>query len=172
MIRPPSPPLRISAAHSCDMTNVARTFVSMMRWKSSTSLSSRGCQLMMPALLTQMSRRPNAAPIPRTPSRIACSFARSSDRVVALPPSASISVLTSSSFVWSRATRTTCAPAAASPLAMGRPSPRDAPVTSATLSLSEKSSSMRSSRSMRAARLRPCRRACAAALCRSCRWAA
>src|SRR5688500_12615647 len=135
MIRPP--PLARSAGSTAWLARKgARRLTAISRSKSATANSPNGLRMRMPALLTRMSMRPNAASAASTMLCTSTAFARSnrpnSARVPVLHARQSAATAVSSSRVESAA-RYTDAPAAASARAVAAPMPRDAPVTSAVL---------------------------------------
>src|SRR3984957_17980557 len=91
----------------------------------------------MAALLTRISSLPNLARTCWNPVLIWAASATSMGTARASPPADSISVTRVASFSVLRAATATFAPEAASPTAVARPIPCDAPVMSATLSFSE-----------------------------------
>src|SRR4029453_446660 len=99
---------------------------------------------MMPALLTSTSMRRCLAMMLATCSRTAASSVMSSGVTSALPPLRLMArAVTSSSFTV-RPAHSTVAPAAPRGLAMSRPNPREAPVSSTTRFFIENRSAMRS----------------------------
>src|ERR1043166_7904017 len=99
---------------------------------------------MMPALLTSTSMRRCFLVMLATCSRTAASSVMSSGVTSALPPLRVMArAVTSSSFTV-RPAHSTVAPAAPRVLAMSRPNPRDAPVSSTTRFFIENRSAMRS----------------------------
>src|SRR5215472_1515296 len=126
-----TPPLlaAISRAAACATRNAALTLSPSSRSSVASSTSRKGCGLLIPALLTRMSRRSR----PAKAARIAAASVTSKGNDRALPPAVVISRTTSSSSLGVRLTSTSSAPAAASANAAARPMPRPAPVTSAVL---------------------------------------
>ncbi|MNT10522.1 hypothetical protein D3C72_1453570 [compost metagenome] len=92
-------------------------------------MADSGVMYWPPALLTSPSMRPRAATMAFTASRTASSWRMSKACVLALPPAASISARTASSFSGLRPTSTTWAPSEASSCAVQRPMPEPPPVT-------------------------------------------
>src|SRR5437588_7489392 len=130
--------------------NVPLRWTAMTASKSLSSILTRVLSRMIPALLTRMSRRPKASRAVCTMRPAPSNSLTESKLGTAAPPSASISLQTSTagrSSVVSperlapRSFTTTLAPSDASDLANSRPIPRPDPVTMATRS----SSSMRRS---------------------------
>src|SRR5215813_651786 len=115
----------------------ATRLVSIRRRKSSAEISCRGRRSRTAALFTRQSRRPCRAAMA---SIAAVALARS---VMSKAAANALGMLLaiSSACLASRPLMPTTAPAAARPRAISRPSPRVAPVTSATLPASEKRSS-------------------------------
>jgi len=85
--------------------------------------------MFIPALLIRMSARPNRSPTACSTARTCFSSVTSARNTAASAPH---SAAVSSSFAWSRPTSASFAPAAPSSTAIARPSPRLAPVMTAT----------------------------------------
>src|SRR6187402_44712 len=96
--------------------------------KSASFMRRTSPSLVMPALLTRISSLPKCARTAFAADLMESSEATSRAKVAAVPPAASISALTSTSFDSLRAARAICAPSAASWRAMARPMPCEAPV--------------------------------------------
>src|ERR1700704_2476501 len=99
------------------------------------SNSSRGATIWMPALLTRMSSRPNAAIAFAMPASTCGSLVTSMATPTARLPDASSSFAAESAPCWFRSAMTTLAPSSANFRAISLPMPLAAPVTTATLSL-------------------------------------
>src|SRR4051812_25466933 len=91
--------------------------------------------MLMPALFTRMSRRPNAATVSSTIRATSAALVTSTATARALAPRSISSRTAASDFLALRAATTTAAPAAARPRAMPSPMPPLPPVTTATLPL-------------------------------------
>src|SRR6266850_226241 len=101
--------------------------------QSSRLASATGATLAMPELLITMSSRPSAVTVSLISRSTAAYSATSVGSTSARTPWASAWCAVSSSSGLARAARATSAPASASATAIARPSPRLAPVTTATL---------------------------------------
>src|SRR6266404_8661629 len=121
--------LTISRAASRARRNPAVRSVSMTVCQSASLVSRSGLRTMIPALLTRMSRRSRRA----IAAPVAAPSATSKGRMPALAPPARSSAARASSVSGWRPLSSSSAPAAASAWAIAQPSPREAPVTSATL---------------------------------------
>src|SRR4051812_24742281 len=111
---------------------------------SSQSLSgaSTGKGRLPPALLTRMSTCPSSALAAAASFLAASSCTRSCETGMMVPPAALASCTSSSSNSFRLATATTRTPSSASPLAIARPMPMLAPVTTAVLDLRSSSMSL------------------------------
>src|SRR4051812_39504060 len=134
MIEPPEPCSTMALPTAEASSAGARRLTSMVASNSAGSVSMAGCGCEIPALLTRMSKPPNA-PTPRSARRAGPSgCARSTAAVLMSTPNSSASALRAAdSSASSRPLSTSAAPAAANVLAMSAPIPFVAPVISALL---------------------------------------
>ena len=88
--------------------------------------------MLPPTLLTTMSSLPNASTALPASSAVVSGWERSPTTMCARLPTASICAATDSSSDWVREPMTTSAPTSAKATAIAAPSPRPAPVTTAT----------------------------------------
>ena len=133
----------ITFAASLASAHTPVRLVSITRWKSAASNSVMGLRCWMPAFATRMSKRPWRFAAPWMQAAPAAWSVTSNAAASPCSPLACSSFTRPSSAAGSRALRITRAPAAASDWAMAQPSPREAPVTNATLPASENIASPR-----------------------------
>src|SRR5271170_1481946 len=112
-------------------------FVLSTASQSSSFMRSASVSRVIAALFTSMSSLPNFASVCRKPDFTCAGSATSIGTASASPPAASISATSDASLSAVRAATATFAPAPASATEVARPIPCEAPVTRATLSLSE-----------------------------------
>src|SRR3954470_16240333 len=106
-------------------------WVSMTVSQSSSLILKRRLSRMTAALLTRMSSAPSSATV-RSTAASTCSRERTSQPIaIAVPPSRVIASTVSAQSSSRRSLTATCAPSAASLIAVAAPIPRPAPVTSA-----------------------------------------
>src|SRR5579862_4281124 len=119
--------------HKCAPVRLVRSTAS----QSSSLMRRASVSRVMAALLTRMSSLPNFASNCWKPVFTWAASATSMGTARASPPAAAISDASEASFSVLRAAMATFAPASARARDVARPMPCDAPVTRATLSLSE-----------------------------------
>src|SRR5271155_4052009 len=119
--------------HRCAPVRFVRSTAS----QSSSFIRRASVSRVIAALFTRISSRPNFASTCWNPAFTCAESATSIGTARAAPPTPSISATSEASFSLLRAAAPTIAPAPASASAVARPIPCDAPVTSATLCLSE-----------------------------------
>ena len=121
----------IGFSTACVSENAAVRLVAITASQSSRFIRSIKPSLVIPALFTRMSSRPCRSNAPVTSASFDAASATSTVATSAFPPAFVISSTVAAAFC-SRAAATTVAPCAASLVAIARPIPLDAPVTSAT----------------------------------------
>src|SRR5689334_5141043 len=122
----------IVGSTACATTNGAVRLVAITASQSAGANSTIGPRRWMPALLNRMSMPPRSATIAATAECTAARSVTSNTLLPAAKPSPRSLAAASSASADLRALSTTVAPARASPAAIAKPSPRYAPVTSAT----------------------------------------
>ena len=128
----PYPRGTIRFAIACATKKLPRRFVSSTRFQSSHVTSSAGLRTLHPALFTRMSTRPKAASAASAMAAILTSSRTSNSTATARRPICSISVTNALRSSFRRLVTTRSAPARASARPNVCPSPRLAPVTTAT----------------------------------------
>ena len=128
----PRPRCFIPGSTAATSRYVAIRFSSTAATKSSSRISSTNCGRLgdPPALATRTSVPPNPASASRTTSATCTASVRSPTTALQVPPSASIAAHTAANASVSRPCTLTRAPWRARWIAITRPMPRDAPVTS------------------------------------------
>src|SRR2546425_1248404 len=129
----PPPALFIAGYAAREHRKAEVRLVSRTRRHSSRVRSWTGFRMLVPALLTRMSRRPSRSMVAFVIASTDASLVTSTSMAIAVPPCRSISVAAARDFSRFRAATTIWAPAAASPCAIPRPMPPFPPVTTATL---------------------------------------
>src|SRR5688572_3008259 len=133
MIFPPALRASMCRPAARDRRNTLERFTSSTSSQSSSVCPAAGSRRMMPALLTRMSSWPNDAMASAIRRSAASRSPRFAVNVAVRRPAAALISCAASAGCVSLACSTTSAPAAASAVAIPFPSPREAPVTSATL---------------------------------------
>ncbi len=139
ILPPPCGIITLAAAWQAKKTLFSEA-VMVLSYSSSVT-SSAGVVPVQPALLTRMSTRPNVSSAFAIIARTWSTCETSVCTTIALRPRLSTSACTSLISSWRPCgcfASTRCAPALASPTAMARPMPCDAPVTTAILSCNPK----------------------------------
>src|SRR5262245_19763642 len=133
MMLPPVPCSYIWRSAARVVRNAPSRWIASICFHLANSNWSRGATIWIPALLTRMSSRPNAAIALAMPASTCCSLLTSIATPTARLPAPSSSFAAASAPCWFRSAMTTLAPSRAKVRAISLPMPLAAPVTTATL---------------------------------------